>query len=95
MRAWVRRVLLSRPWVAFGLLVISFLVFGALTVNLLFLLRANLALLAEHGWQAAMDGGAMQLLEIVLSGILGMGAYIVFKSCEYRLVHWLTDKEQG
>ncbi|MBT9489638.1 MAG: hypothetical protein IV093_19190 [Rubrivivax sp.] len=93
MRSWVQRVLLSRPWVAFGLLVLSFLVFGALTVNLLFVLRANLALLAEHGWQAAMDGAAMQLLEIVLSGILGMLAYIVFKACEYRLVHWLTDKE--
>ncbi len=93
MRNWVQRVLLSRPWVAFLLLVVSFLVFGALTVNLLFVLRANLALLAEHGWQAAMDGAAMQLVEIVLSGILGMLAYIVFKASEYRLVHWLTDKE--
>jgi hypothetical protein len=95
MRAWYQRVLLSRPGVAFLLLVISFLAFGALTLNLLFVLRANLALLAEHGWQAALDGGALQLVEIGLSGVAGMLAYLVFKSCEYRLVHWLTDKEHS
>ena len=85
--------MLSRPGVAFGALVVSFLAFGALTLNLVFLLRANLALLAEHGWQAAMDGGAAQLAEIVASAVAGLAAWIVFKTCEHRLVQWMTQEE--
>ena len=93
MRAWFRRQVLSRRWACFVVMVLSFLAFGAGSLNLFFVLRANLGLLAEHGWQAVMDGGLQQFAEILLSGGASMAAYIVFKACEHRLVQWLAAKE--
>lgn len=91
MKRWFHRIVLSRRWATFVVLVASFCVFGALTLNLFFVLRANLALIAEHGWQALADGAAEQLVEIVVTGLVAMAAYIVFKACEHRLVHALCD----
>jgi hypothetical protein len=93
MRGWFRRQVLGRRWLCFVVLVFAFLGFGAGTLNLFFALRANVALLADHGWQAVMDGGGQQAIEIVLSGVASMACYIVFKSCEYRLVQLLAGKE--
>jgi len=92
-RGWFRRQVLSRRWACFAVMVLSFLAFGAGTLNLFFILRANLGLLAEHGWQAVMDGGLLQLADILVSGCASMAAYIVFKACEHRLVQWLAAKE--
>jgi hypothetical protein len=92
-RSWFRRQVLARRGVCFAVMVASFLAFGAGTLNLFFILRANLGLLAEHGWQAVMDGGLLQLADIVFSGCASMVAYIVFKACEHRLVQWLAAKE--
>ena len=75
------------------MLVASFMAFGASTLNLFYLLHANVELLLTHGWLAVMEGGLLQSLELVGTALLGMAAYIVFKSCEHRLVAWLTDKE--
>jgi hypothetical protein len=93
MRGWFRRQVLGRRWLCFVVMVLAFLAFGAGTLNLFFALRANVALLAEHGWQAALDGGARQAFEIVVSGVASMAAYLVFKACEHRLVQWLAGKE--
>jgi hypothetical protein len=58
-------------------------------------LRANVALVAEHGWQAAIrrrcdavgrDGYQRRTP--------AWQAYVVFKSCEHSLVHWLTHSER-
>lgn len=91
MKDWFHRVVLSRRWLTFVVLGLSFTAFGAGTLNLYVLLKANLALLVEHGWMAAMDGGAQQLVELLISGYASMAAYVIFKACEYRLVHWLGD----
>jgi len=82
---------LGRVWLSFVVLGLSFFAFGAGTLNLFFLLRANSSLVLEHGWIALMDGGAQQLVELLVTGYLSMAAYVVFKACEYRLAHWLTD----
>jgi hypothetical protein len=84
---WFHRAVLSRRWASFVVLGVSFATFGAGSLNLFFLLRANLGLIAEHGWQALADGGAQQLVELLLTGYLSMAAYLVFKACEHRLVH--------
>ena len=60
-------------------------------MNLFFLLKANGELLATHGWQAAMDGAAQQLIELLITGYVSMAAYVVFKACEHALVHDLVD----
>ncbi len=88
---WFRRVVLSRRWATFVVMGLAFLVFGGGSLNLFFVLKANLALLAEHGWAAAMDGGLQQLLELLLTAYASMAAYVVFKACEYRLVHAVCD----
>jgi hypothetical protein len=89
--AWFQRVVLQRVWLSFVVLVLAFFAFGAGTLNLFLLLRANTALLLEHGWMALGDGAAEQLAELLVTGFLSMAAYVVFKACEYRLAHWLTD----
>jgi hypothetical protein len=89
--AWFQRVILARRWLAFAALCMSFLVFGLCTLNLVFSMRANLELIAEHGVMALEDGALEQFIELVFSAALGMAAYVVFKACEHSLVHRLTD----
>jgi hypothetical protein len=91
MKHWFQRAVLGRRWAAFVLLGLAFFGFGAGTLNLFFLLRANAELLAQYGWQAVMDGGLRQLVELLLSGYAGMGCYLVFKACEYSLVRHLAE----
>ena len=86
----LQRYVLARRWVCFGVLGLSFLIFGAGSLNLFFVLNANLNLILAHGWLALMEGAALQLLEILLTAYISMVAYIVFKSCEYSLVHGLV-----
>jgi hypothetical protein len=91
MKFWFQRAVLGHRWAAFLLLGLAFFGFGAGTLNLFFLLRANAQLLAENGWQAVMDGGLRQLVELLLSGYAGMACYLVFKACEYSLVRQLAE----
>jgi hypothetical protein len=92
LKRWFHRAVLSRLWATYLCLGLAFFAFGAGTLNIVYLLRANSELLWEYGWQALMDGGLQQLLELLFTGYLAMAAYIVFKACEYRLVHWLKDE---
>jgi len=85
-----QRWVLSRLWVTFMVLCLSFLAFGAGTLNLIYMFSANVAFLAAQGWQAAMDGAVIQLLQLILTGALSMAAYVVFKTCEHHLSHWLA-----
>jgi hypothetical protein len=39
------------------------------------------------------DGAAQQLIELLVTAYLSMLAYVLFKACEHRLVHWLADFE--
>jgi len=46
---------------------------------------------SRYGWEAVMDGAARQRVELLVTGYVSMIAYIVFKACEYNLVHDLVD----
>ncbi|MBI5258031.1 MAG: hypothetical protein HY855_16130 [Burkholderiales bacterium] len=94
MKRWFHRVVLRRLWLSFVVMVLSFFAFGIGSLNLFYLLRANANLLLDHGWQAVMDGGLAQLAELLFSGFAAMAAYIVFKTCEHRLVHWLGEPNE-
>ena len=65
---------------------LAFFGFGAGTLKLFVLFSANAELLAAHGWQAVMDGGLQQLVELLLTGYLSLAADVVFKTCEHALV---------
>ena len=84
-----RRVVLARRWLTFVVLCLSFLLFGAGTLNLIGMFRLNISLITENGTMALADGAAQQFVELVLTLVLSMAAYVVFKACEHRLSDWL------
>ena len=89
----VQRAVFSRRWLTFIVMGLAFLGFGAGTYNLFFLLKANAELVAEHGWMALGDGAAQQMFELLVTAYLSMAAYVLFKACEHRLVHWLAHSK--
>jgi hypothetical protein len=91
MTAWLDRVVFARVWLTFVVLVAAFLVFGAGTFNLFLVLRANVELIGEHGTQALADGAAQQFVELMVTAVVSMAAYVLFKACEHKLVHRLCD----
>jgi hypothetical protein len=95
MQAWLERIVFARAWLTFLVLVLSFLVFGAGTYNLFLVLKANLGLIAEHGWQALADGAAQQFIELLFTAAASMAAYVLFKACEHCLVHRLCDPKKA
>jgi hypothetical protein len=91
LRRHFQRVVLSRPWLTFVVMGLAFCCFGLVTLNLLHLLRANADFIVDNGVMALADGGALQLVELVASGYVAMLAYVVMKTCEHSLSHWLAD----
>ena len=91
LQRWFNESVLSRRWATFILLGLAFFCFGAGTLNLFVLLRANAALIAAHGWQAIMDGGLRQFIELLLTGYASVAAYVVLKVCEYSLVRQIAS----
>lgn len=92
--ALFHRLVLRRAWTAFLVLGLSFLGFGVCTVSIASFLKAALDLVLETGWQALEDGAARQLAGLLFNGYLSMLFYVVFKACEYRLVHGLSDERR-
>ena len=90
-QALFHRLVLRRAWACFLVMGLSFLGFGIGTVNLASLLKANLDLVLQYGAQALMDGAAKQLFQLLLNAYIAMAFYVVFKACEYTLVHGLID----
>ena len=93
MNTWFQRVVLRRLWLTYIVLGLAFFTFGAGSLNLVYMFQLNFRLLLDYGWRAVMEGGAWQLLELLVTGYLSLAAYVVFKACEYRLAHWLADPE--
>ena len=91
LKRWFHRTVLSRRWLTFLVMGLAFFVFGAGTYNIAMLFSANAELISSYGWQALMDGGALQFAELVVTGYLSLAAYVVFKVCEHRLAHDLAS----
>ena len=95
LKRWFHSTVFSRRWLTFLVMGLAFFVFGAGTFNIFMLLTANFGVISRNGWQALMDGAARQLVELVVTGYLSMASYVVFKACEYRLTHALSDPDPG
>ncbi len=91
LRRHFQRVVLARPWLTFVVMGLAFFAFGMATLDLLHLLRANAELILDYGAMALADGGARQFVHLVVDGYLAMLAYVVMKTCEHALAHWLAD----
>lgn len=84
----------NHPWATFALTGIFFILFGLTSYNLLVILRANLNLFVDYGWQAVGDGALRQLLELLAYGYLSVAFYALFKACEHALVKHLTSEKE-
>ncbi|MEO5688110.1 MAG: hypothetical protein ABIR54_12175 [Burkholderiaceae bacterium] len=91
LRRHFQRVVLARPWLTFVVMGIAFFCFGIVSLNLLHLLRANADLILDNGVMALADGGAAQLVQLIVNGYFAMLAYVVMKTCGHTLSHWLAD----
>ena len=91
MKRWFNRVVLTRRWATFLVMGLAFFCFGIGSLNLFLMLKGTIELLRDFGWQAAMDGGLQQLVELLVSGYASMAGYVVFKACEYSLVRHIID----
>ena len=91
LRRHFQRVVLARPWLTFIVMGLAFFCFGMVSLNLLHLLRSNADLILDNGAMALADGGGRQLVGLVVNGYLAMLSYVVMKTCEHSLSHWLAD----
>jgi len=82
----------SHSIMTFLVMGLAFIGFGLTSLNLLYLIRANIELVYQHGTVALLDGALQQLLELIVSGVLGLAMYLVFKVCEHILVAKLLDQ---
>ncbi|HEY9100714.1 hypothetical protein [Chitinimonas sp.] len=92
LRAALLDMLQRHPWLTFLAMGVCFLGFGVSSLNLVQVLRANLDLFLDYGWQAAQDGALRQLLELAVSSYLALACWLGFKCCEKLLVDRLTTK---
>ncbi|MDT9000739.1 hypothetical protein RQP53_15795 [Paucibacter sp. APW11] len=82
----------AHPLACFVLTTLSFVLFGGLSLDLARLVTANSSLLLAHGWQAMIDGGLQQLLELWGKAFVAIAAYLVFKLGEQRLVQRMSRR---
>ena len=84
--------LFRNPLLTFALMGICFVMFGVTSINLFFLLKANISLFIEYGLMVIDDGALDQLFELLGMAYLSMMFYIIFKVCERILVERLTRR---
>ncbi|MET3106496.1 hypothetical protein AAKU67_001208 [Oxalobacteraceae bacterium GrIS 2.11] len=68
------------------LMVGLFLAFGLLSLDLVKYVSANANYLLETGLMGLLDGGLTQLIELILTSLFAVLAYLGFKLCEHALV---------
>lgn len=59
--------------------------FAYSSYNLFHLSMANLSFLRRYGWLAVMEGGLLQLIQILGWGCISLLCFIAFKICESEL----------
>ena len=87
--------LFKRPLLTFVLLGVFFVLFGFTSINLFFLLKANINLFLDYGLMVIDDGALEQLAELLGSVYLSMLFWMLFRLCERVLIERLTKKRFG
>ncbi|MBT3047088.1 MAG: hypothetical protein G8D61_04760 [gamma proteobacterium symbiont of Ctena orbiculata] len=76
----------KRPFITFIILISSGLIFGVMTVNIFRLFAANWNFIVSYGLLALREGALRQTFELVLTGMLSMVFFMLFKFCERILI---------
>jgi len=84
--------LFRRPLLTLVLMGVFFLLSGVLSVNLFFLLKANISLFINYGWMVVDDGALDQLFELLGQVYLCLMFLVFFAICERILVKRLTAR---
>jgi hypothetical protein len=69
-----------------------FMLFGVTSVNLYFLLKANISLFIEYGAMVIDDGALRQLIELLGMVLLSIAFFFFFAVCERILIKRLMAK---
>lgn len=80
--------------VTFIAMTVSFVVFGVLSVNLATYVSANATYLITYRWDAIVEGGGRQMIEVWVSALGASGAYLLFKLCETALIQRVAYTRQ-
>lgn len=72
--------------VTYFLMVVLFLAFGLMSLDLVKYVSANTRYLLEYGTEALLDGGLMQLAELIFKSFVAVLAYLGFKFCEHAII---------
>ncbi|MBT3010483.1 MAG: hypothetical protein KUF77_04355 [Candidatus Thiodiazotropha sp. (ex Lucina aurantia)] len=81
----------KRPIITFIILIASGLTFGAMTVNIFRLFAANWNFILTYGLLALREGALTQTLELLITGMLSMVFFLVFKFCEKILIDRISS----
>lgn len=91
LNAWLHR----HYGCTFLLMGAAFLVFGVISLNLIYVLKANIELILEHGSMVIAEGAGRQFIELIAYGYLSLAFFVIFKCCEHILVRRLTQPAPG
>ena len=76
----------KRPLTTFIILIGSGFAFGAMTVNIFRLFAANWKFITTYGLVALHEGALRQTIELIMTGMLAMIIFLMFKFCEKILI---------
>ena len=84
--------LFRHAWLTYALMGAFFMLFGVTSVDLFFLLKANINLFIEYGTMVIADGALQQLFELLGLLILSAGFFVLCSVCERILVKRLLAR---
>lgn len=87
---WIYSWLVRHSKSTFFLMSAAFVMFGGLSINLVSHFFANANYLLMYQWDALIDGGLLQLGELLLKAVVALGSYLLFKLCEHALIERLA-----
>ncbi|MDR4305823.1 hypothetical protein IHQ68_04180 [Chelatococcus sambhunathii] len=80
-------LIFNGPWpLTFAMMGLFGALFGLTTANLLVTAHANIEFVLENGAWGLMEGGALQMLQLVALGYVSLAVYVAFKGCLYGLL---------
>jgi hypothetical protein len=84
--------LFRRALLTFALMGMFFMLFGVTSVNLFFVLKANISLFIDYGAMVIDDGALRQLFGLAGMGLLSAGFLLACSVCERVLVKRLMTQ---
>jgi hypothetical protein len=90
----LNRLFHGPAWLTFLAMGVALGGFALCSLDLFELFHVNFRLLATYGVMAALDGGLLQLVELIAWGYLALAFYVVFKGCLDGLLHRI-DRSGG